>query len=136
MVHHLPADRDGAAAEVLQAGNHAQRGRFPTAGRPDQDHELVIADGEIEILHGDDGAVALAHVGEDDLGHGQTRKPRSTYFWPNKVTISAGPSASTAVALMRCHSIPSSCTNWAITTVRMGVSCEVRMSANRNSFQV
>ena len=52
------------------------------------------------------------------------------------VTISAGPSASTAVALMRCHSMPSSCTNCAITTVMIGVSCEVRISAKRNSFQV
>ena len=59
-----------------------------------------------------------------------------TYFWPKIVTISAGPSASTAVALIRCHSMPSSCTNCAMTTVSIGVLLAVRMSANRNSFQV
>src|SRR5262249_29974007 len=131
MVHHPVADGDGAAADVLQPGNHAQRGRLAAAGRSDQHDELAVLDREVEVRHGDDVAVALAHIAEDEASHRQTRSPRSTYFCPNNVTISAGPSASTAVALMRCHSIPSSCTNCAITTVRIGVSCDVRIRANR-----
>ena len=59
-----------------------------------------------------------------------------TYFWPKTVTISAGPMAITAVALIRFHSVPSSVTNCAMVTVIIGVLCEVRISANRNSFQV
>ena len=44
--------------------------------------------------------------------------------------------AITAVALIRCHSVPSSCTNCAITAVIIGVWWLVRISAKRNSFQV
>ena len=130
------ADGDGAAGDVLQPRDHAQRRRLAAARRPHQHDELVVGDVQVEVLDGDDAAVGLVHVRERDLGHAQTLRPRMTYFWPKIVTISAGPSASTAVALIRCHSMPSSCTNCAMTTVRIGVLLAVRMSANRNSFQV
>ena len=42
----------------------------------------------------------------------------------------------TAVPLIRCHSIPVSFTNWAMRTVSIGVRLPVRISANKNSFQV
>src|SRR5439155_23383318 len=66
----------------------------------------------------------------------QRRRPETTYFWANSVTIAAGTMAITAVALMRCHSTPSSWTNWAMVTVSSGVRLPVRIRANRNSFQV
>src|SRR5581483_7097504 len=130
-------DGDRAARDVLQACDHAQRRRLAAARGAHQHDELVVGDVQAEVLHGNHTAgIGLAHIGEDDLGHAQILRPLMTYFWPKIVTISAGPSARTAVALMRCHSMPSSCTNWAITTVRMGVFWAVRMRANRNSFQV
>src|SRR5271166_1022733 len=63
-------------------------------------------------------------------------KPRMMYFCPNKVSTNAGSRASTAVALIRFHCRPISLTNCAMTTVITGVRSPVRMSANRNSFQV
>ena len=44
--------------------------------------------------------------------------------------------AITAVALIRFHCRPISLTNCAMTTVMTGVFWPVRMSANKNSFQV
>jgi hypothetical protein len=58
------------------------------------------------------------------------------YFCPKIVMMSAGTRARTAVALIRFHSIPSSWTNCAMTTVSTGVFEAVRSSAKRNSFQV
>ena len=59
-----------------------------------------------------------------------------TYFCPNSVSTNAGTRAITAVALIRFHCSPISLTNCAITTVMTGVFWPVRMSANKNSFQV
>ena len=42
VVHDAVADRDRAVADPLEAGHHPQRGRFPAAGRPDQDQELAV----------------------------------------------------------------------------------------------
>ena len=64
------------------------------------------------------------------------RSPRMTYLCANNVTSTAGPIASTAIALMRFHCVPSSVTNCAIVTVISAVLWPVRMSANRNSFHV
>ena len=69
-------------------------------------------------------------------GEAYTRRPLTTYSWANSVTMMAGRSAITAVALIRFHSMPNSWTNWAIVTVSMGVRLPVRIRAKRNSFQV
>ena len=50
------ADGDGAAGDVLQAGDHAQRRGLAAARRPDQHDELVVGDMQVEVLHGDDAA--------------------------------------------------------------------------------
>jgi hypothetical protein len=50
VVDHAVADGDPAAGDLLQAGHHPQRGGLATARRADQDHELAVADLEIELL--------------------------------------------------------------------------------------
>ena len=65
------ADPDRAAGDVLQAGDHPQRGRLAAARRADEDHELAVADVEVEILdRRRTVGVDLADVFERDLGHG------------------------------------------------------------------
>src|SRR2546430_8437 len=64
------------------------------------------------------------------------RKPLITYFCPNSAIRKAGASAITAVAAIRFQRSPISVTNCAITTVIIGTRLPVKISANRNSFQV
>ena len=52
MVDDPIADADIAAADVLQARNHAQRRRFPAARRADQSHELLVGNLKVDILYG------------------------------------------------------------------------------------
>jgi hypothetical protein len=40
---------DFARADFLQSGDHAQQRRFAAAGRPHQDHEFAIPDGELDV---------------------------------------------------------------------------------------
>ena len=42
------ADVDPAGVDLLEPGQHAQRGRLPRAGRPDEDHELPVRDVQVE----------------------------------------------------------------------------------------
>ena len=46
------ADADLAVADLLEAGEHPQRGRLAAAGRPDEDHQLGVLDLELEVVHG------------------------------------------------------------------------------------
>ena len=75
------ADGDGAAGDVFQARDHAQRRGLAAARRSDQYHELVVGDMQVEILHGGDAArIGLVHVAEGDFRHAQTFSPLMTYF--------------------------------------------------------
>ena len=70
VVDDLAADLQLAVGDVLQPGDHPQRGRLPAAGRADEDHELAVGDVEVHILDGLVAvAVALGDVLECDLGH-------------------------------------------------------------------
>src|SRR5436305_15024675 len=59
-----------------------------------------------------------------------------TYFCPNSASRNAGSSAITAVAAIKFQRKPISVTNCAITTVIIGTRLPVRISANKNSYQV
>jgi hypothetical protein len=60
----------GAAGDLLQSRDHAQRRRLAAAGRPDEHGELAMRDMQVERMDGDDAAgVGLADLLEDDLGH-------------------------------------------------------------------
>src|SRR6266567_3376424 len=150
-VHHALADADGARRDLLEAGDEPQRRRLAATRGTDQHHEFLVLDLEIEVDHGRNRPVGLADLLQCNFRHGdgsrpklrcpgspagQMRSPRMTYRCANKVTSTAGPMASTAIALMRFHCVPSSVTNCAMVTVIIAVLCPVRMSANRNSFQV
>src|SRR5262249_4127721 len=137
-VDHTLADADRSRGYVLEPGDHAQRRRLAAARRADQHDEFVVRDGEIEIDHRRHRAVAFVELFQCDFRHNgyQIRRPRMTYFCANTVTSTAGPIASTAMALIRFQAVPSSVTNCAMVTVISAVLWPVRMRANRNSFQV
>jgi len=57
------ADPDLSLGDRLQAGEHAQRCRLAAAGGADQDHELLVLDLHVEVLHDREvGRVALHNV--------------------------------------------------------------------------
>jgi hypothetical protein len=45
------ADVDPPGIHRLQAGHHPQRCRLAAAGRPDEDQEFAIVDGQIQVIH-------------------------------------------------------------------------------------
>jgi hypothetical protein len=46
------ANTDRSLRHILEACDHPERGRLPTAGRADEDHELAVAHLETQIIHG------------------------------------------------------------------------------------
>ena len=71
IVDDLAVDRDRAAADRFQPGDHAQQRRLSAAGRADENHELAVVDLEIDRLDGGDRAAAerLAQLLETDRPH-------------------------------------------------------------------
>ena len=70
LVDDLAADLELAIGDVLESGDHPQRGRLPASGRADEDHQLAVGDVEIQVLDGLEAVrVALGHILELDLGH-------------------------------------------------------------------
>ena len=64
------ADLQLALGDVLEPGDHAQRGRLAAAGRPDEDHELAVPDLEVHLLDSlVPVRVALRDVVHDDFSH-------------------------------------------------------------------
>jgi predicted nucleotidyltransferase len=45
-------DVDAALVDLLESRQHAEGGRLAATGRPDEDHELAVADVEVELVHG------------------------------------------------------------------------------------
>ena len=50
IVHPLVADQEVPLADLLQPGDHTQRGGLATAGRAHQNDELLVRDLQIEIV--------------------------------------------------------------------------------------
>ena len=73
VVHPGAADVEIAARDVLEPGDHPERGRLAAAGRADEHHELAVGNVEVEGVDGL-GAVAvhLRHVVEHNAGHAAT----------------------------------------------------------------
>ena len=59
LVDDVAADLQLALGDVLEPGDHPQRGRLPAARRPDEDHELAVGDLEVHVL---DGLVAVGEA--------------------------------------------------------------------------
>lgn len=58
----LPVDADGAGIGLQQAVDHLHGGGLAAAGRADQDHELSVWNGEIQVLEDRGLAIALGDV--------------------------------------------------------------------------
>src|SRR5215475_12258229 len=69
IVDHLAVDRDVAAADLLQPGDHAQGRGLTAAGGANEDHELLVADLQIDVFDGVNGVVELVDAPEYDLRH-------------------------------------------------------------------
>ena len=63
------ADGERALGDLLEAGDHAQRGGLAAARRADQDHELPVLDLEVQVVDRDDLTEALPDVVERDRSH-------------------------------------------------------------------
>ena len=71
VIHHATADRDGAFADFLEAGDHAQGGALAAARRADEHDELPVTDMQVHALHRAHAAgIDLADRFQDDLCHG------------------------------------------------------------------
>jgi hypothetical protein len=70
VVDHLVADPQLALGDVLEPGDHPQRGRLAAARWADEDHELAVLDVEVHVLDGLKAVVeSLRDVVEDYLCH-------------------------------------------------------------------
>ena len=63
------ADADLAARDVLEAGDHAQKGRLAAARRADQDHELPVDDVDRDAVDDLRRAEGLADVADLNSSH-------------------------------------------------------------------
>ena len=63
------ADRDGAAAGLLEAGDQAQQGRFSAARRADEHDELAIGDRQVDAMDDMDIAEGFADALEFQTCH-------------------------------------------------------------------
>ena len=60
----------GAAADVLQPGDHPQGGGLAAAGRTDEHDELAVGDVDGEVVYGVEAVlVLLVDLVEDYFGH-------------------------------------------------------------------
>jgi hypothetical protein len=63
------ADGDLPGRDLLEPGDHPERGRLAAAGWPDQDDELLVPNVEVHVLDRVDFVVLLVEVFQNDLGH-------------------------------------------------------------------
>jgi hypothetical protein len=76
LVHRTVADRDRPAADLLEAGDHAEHRRLTAAGRADEHDELAVRDLEIERAHG--VRVVCVDLFDVRQGHGRHRRTELT----------------------------------------------------------
>ncbi len=62
LVDVLAVDGDGAAVRLQQAVDHLHGGGFAAAGGPDEDHELTVLNGEVQVLEDRIFSIAFVHV--------------------------------------------------------------------------
>ena len=69
VVHDVAADRDVAAGDLLEAGDHAQGRALAAARGADQHDELLVGDVEVDAAHGGHLVVLLDDLTQRYLSH-------------------------------------------------------------------
>src|SRR5690606_29520642 len=70
LVDTLAGDAQFTVGDVLETGDHVERGGFSAPGRADEDDELAVGDLEIHVADGLRSVrIFLRHLVEHDLGH-------------------------------------------------------------------
>jgi hypothetical protein len=70
VVDELAVDEQLALGDVLEPGDHAQCRGLAAARRPDENHELLVVDGDVRVVDGADIAlVDFADLPQLYLGH-------------------------------------------------------------------
>ena len=77
VVDHVAADQDLAVGDVLEPGDHPERRRLAAARWPDQHHELVVGDIEIDAANRFDLVVLLDDPAQVDFRHWDPFSPWS-----------------------------------------------------------
>ena len=67
--------RSVAVADLLETGDHPEAGRLAAARGPDEDHELAVGDGEVQVVDREHVAVFLGDVVERHGRHVRTSTP-------------------------------------------------------------
>ena len=68
-VDHIAVDRDVARSDRFEPRDHPQGRGLAAARRPDEHHELLVADLQVHVFDGVYGVVELVDALEDDLSH-------------------------------------------------------------------
>src|SRR5215472_1609194 len=68
-VDHVAVDGDVARTDRFESGDHPEGRGLAATGRPDEDHELLVANLQIDVLDGVHAVVELVDPPEDDLSH-------------------------------------------------------------------
>ena len=113
VVDHPVADVDFTARDVLQPGDHAERGRLATAGRADQRDELPVLDLKVDGMNDLQLPVFLDQVFQRDGSHvypftAPEVRPETRCFCTMNVRVSAGMIMTTASAHMPRQSMVNS----------------------------
>ena len=69
------ADPERAVADLLETGDHPEAGRLAAARWPDEDHELAVRDGKVQVVDREYVAVALGDALECHGRHVRTSTP-------------------------------------------------------------
>ncbi|KAG1255290.1 hypothetical protein G6F65_016700 [Rhizopus arrhizus] len=69
LVHAPVGDADLTARGRVQPGDHVQRGGLAAAGRPEQHHELAVADVQVQRAHGLEVGIGLLDALQGYAGH-------------------------------------------------------------------
>src|SRR5262249_57258360 len=98
LVRHVAfADPDAARVDLLEAREHAERGRLARAGRADEHHEFAVLDVEVERVDRRDGGAGVdpRRLFETNVGHQRPFSRSRTRSYPSGAAFSrsSAPSA-------------------------------------------
>ena len=69
MVYTPVPDPDLSDIRLVKPGNDTQQGGLATSGGPEQHHELLVTDGQVNRVQRLERAKALCNILDDDIGH-------------------------------------------------------------------